>query len=252
MLAKRIIPTILCRGKTAYKGERFVSTRSIGSALGIAQVHARRGVDELCILDIGATAEGRGPDLDLIRELSAGCYIPITVGGGVKTLQDIDNLLRAGADKVAICSAAPDEGFMSAASERFGRQAIVGVIDHRKGMVVVRNGEMALISETFPRGLMAVPYAKLLEEVGAGELIVQSVDRDGAMEGYDLEPVFDVAAAVSIPVIVSGGCSGYADMEAAFKAGADACAAGALFQFTDATPRQAAQYLKGRGVEVRA
>jgi cyclase len=225
-LAKRIVPTILCRGKTAYKGERFVSTRSIGSALAIAQVHARRGVDELCILDISATAEGRGPDLDLVRELSAEVYIPITVGGGVKSLKDIDALLRSGADKVAI-GAAGRTGvqLIDEAAGRFGRQAIVQIVDVWPGQLWEWNQN-------------------------AGEIMLQSPMRDGTMEGYDLEPLRSLVAQFDGPVIISGGCRDYEDMEAAFKAGADACAAGALFAFTDATPKGAAKYLKQRGLEV--
>jgi cyclase len=231
MLAKRVIPTILVRGKTAFKGERFVSTRSIGSASAIAKVHAKRGVDELCILDIGATAEGRGPDLDLVRELSAGCFIPITVGGGVKTLHDIDALLRAGADKVSIRT---EHDLFKPAAYRFGSQAIVGVCDSRTDIQT------------------ASGWCEWLEEHGAGEILLQSVARDGTMCGYDLDLIRAVSAAVSIPVIASGGCSGYDDMAAAFKAGADACAAGALFQFTDATPKGAVRFLKAQGLEVRA
>jgi cyclase len=234
-LAKRIIPTILVRGKTAYKGDRFVSTRSIGSAAAIARVHAKRGVDELCILDIAATAEGRGPDLDLVRELSDGCFIPITVGGGVKTLHDIDALLRAGADKVCIGAATQDRELLRAASARFGSQAIVASLD-------------------VPYGCIWWPYkyrAILLEKDGCGEILLQAMDHDGTMCGYALDLIRDVSAGVSIPVIASGGCSGYDDMAAAFAAGADACAAGALFQFTDATPKGAARFLKARGLEVR-
>jgi len=232
MLAKRIIPTILVRGKTAYKGERFVSTRSIGSALAIAQVHARRGVDELCILDISATEEGRGPDLDLVRELSDSCYIPITVGGGVKSLKDIDDLLRAGADRVCICSG---RGVIPEASQHFGRQAIVYSLD--------------CLETDLPEDAAAA--ARNFEVLGAGEILLQSVARDGTMQGYDLDLIREVSAAVSIPVIASGGCRDYADMLAAFKAGADACAAGALFAFTDATPKGAARYLQKQGMEVR-
>jgi cyclase len=227
MLAKRIIPTILVRGKTAYKGERFVSTRSIGSALAIAQVHARRGVDELCILDISATEEGRGPDLDLVRELSDSCYIPITVGGGVKSLKDIDDLLRAGADKVAI-GAAGRTGvqLIDEATGRFGRQAIVQIVDVWPGQLWEWNEN-------------------------AGEIMLQSPMRDGTMEGYDLAPLRSLVAQFDGPVIISGGCSGYEDMLSAFKAGADACAAGALFAFTEATPKGAARYLQKQGMEVR-
>jgi cyclase len=249
MLAKRVIPTMLVRGRTLVKGERFNGWRSIGHAAQAARVHARRGVDELMVLDIAATAEGRGPDLDLVRELSEGCFIPITVGGGVRSLQDIDALLRAGADKVAVCTAAyEDPQFITQAAEHFGRQAIVCSIDATwvRGQRVVAGRCGVQHWSTSP-----LQAARTLTDAGAGELLLSNVDRDGTMEGYDLALICEVAQAVSVPVIASGGCSGYADMQAAFAAGADACAVGALFAFTDATPRGAAKFLHDNGVVVR-
>lgn len=246
MLAKRVIPTILVRGKTAYKGERFNSTRSIGSALAIAKVHARRGVDELCILDIAATAEGRDPDLDLVRELSEGCFVPITVGGGVRSVDDVHQLLRAGADKVCIGAAMFEvPGLILKASQRFGSQAIVASVDIREGRYYWRNGTMTM---TYSPAREAAWFA---EHAGAGEILLQNIEADGTMQGYDLELVRQISNIVDIPVIASGGCRDYADMLAAFKAGADACAAGALFAFTDATPRGAAQFLRNNHIEVR-
>lgn len=246
MLCKRVIPVILCRGKTAYKGQKFDSSRSIGSALAIARTHAKRGVDELCILDVSATAEGRGPDLDLIRELSDGCFIPITVGGGVRSLEHIDQLLRAGADKVCIGAAVEEvPNLITLASERFGRQAIVASVDVRSnGWVMFRGGDMVMENN-------AVLQANYLEVMGAGEILLQSVDRDGMMQGYDLDLIREVSAAVDIPVIASGGCGTLEHMLEAFKAGADACASGAMFAFTDNTPKGAVKFLKQQGIEVR-
>ena len=245
MLAKRIIPTILCRGKTAYKGKAFDSTRSVGSALAIARVHARRGVDELCILDIGATAEGRGPDLDMVRQLSAGCFIPITVGGGIRKLRDIDDLLRAGADKVAICTGAIEvPNLIEDAASRFGRQAIVACVDSLEGYAVVRSGRIGY-------GQQARIVAQQMDQRGAGEILLASVKRDGMMGGMDLDLIRDVSASVDIPVIASGGCGSYEHMREAFKAGADAVAAGAMFAFTDQTPKGAAWFLKNNGLEMR-
>lgn len=245
MLAKRIIPALLVRGRTLVKGERYDSWRSIGHALQGAKVHARRGVDELMILDIAATAEGRGPDLDMVRELSEGCFIPITVGGGVRSLADIDALLRAGADKVCIGTAAWEvAGLVAQAAQHFGRQAVVVSVDTKAGRLHWRNGTV---------GCDTLPFyaARCAVQCGAGEILLSSVDRDGTMAGYDLGLIREVAQAVDVPVIASGGCSGYEDMLAAFQAGADACAAGALFAFTDSTPRGAAQFLKSHNVEVR-
>lgn len=235
MLCKRVIPTMLVRGRTLVKGRQFSGDRSIGHAQQAARVHALRGVDELLILDIGATPENRGPDLDLVRALSAGCFIPITVGGGVRTLEDIQALLRAGADKVAICSAARDDpAFITAAAEHFGRQAITVVIEHEDGKTVA-----------------PVAYCLEAQRHGAGEIVLQSRTRDGTMAGYELETIEAASHAVTVPLIASGGCSGYADMAEALKRGASGVACGALFAFTDATPRGAAQYLRGAGFPVR-
>lgn len=233
MLGKRVIPSILVRGKTAYKGPGFgaACTRSVGSALAIARTHARRGVDELLILDIGATPEGRGPDLELVKAMSDDCFIPITVGGGVKTLDDIDALLRAGADKVAIGAEARKlhSTLIRDAADRFGAQAIVQIVE-----------------------LHADRHSKY--DLHAGELVIQAVEGEGSMRGYPqiewtLGGIDD--RLFKGPVIFSGGCSGPEDMLAAIRAGADGVAAGALFQFTDHTPRSCAKFLKANGIEVR-
>lgn len=235
-LAKRIIPSILVRGQTAYKGPGFgpACTRSVGSALAIARTHARRGVDELLILDIGATPEGRGPDLELVRKLSDECFIPITVGGGVRTLDDIDQLLRAGADKVAIGAAArePSSTLIDEAADRFGSQAIVAIVEHDLEDLAV----WGTMSAFFPRR--------------AGELVLQSRATEAQMAGYSGLFLAE-AIGMGMPVIISGGCAGPEDMLRAIRAGADGVAAGALFQFTDTTPRDCAKYLKANGVEVR-
>jgi cyclase len=235
MLAKRIIPTVLVRGKTAYKGPGFgpACTRSVGSALAIYRTHARRGVDELLILDIGATPDGRGPDLDLVRQLSDECFIPITVGGGVKTIDDIDQLLRAGADKVAIGAAWRHQApFLSEAVDRFGAQALVGISEHEPRLGF---GEIAIVGDPSH----------------VGELVLQSRDRESGMGGYAIELARVIGLTYGIPLIVSGGCSGPQDMIDAIQSGADAVAAGALFQFTDTTPKDCARYLKANGIEVR-
>jgi cyclase len=244
---------MLVRGRTLVKGEQFNSWRSIGHALQAAKVHAMRGVDELMILDISATAEGRGPDLKMVEELSAGCFIPITVGGGVRSLKDIDALLRAGADKVAVCShAAKYPEFIQEAASRFGNQAIVVGLDVLNGKAAWTNCATG-ITGRMKNGEKwgAVDWAKRFQNEGAGEILLSCVERDGMMQGYDLDLIREVSQAVSIPVIASGGCGSYEHMLEAFKAGADACAAGAIFAFSDATPKGAAMYLKNNGLEVR-
>ncbi len=236
MLAKRIIPTLLQRGHSLVKGIGYNSWRSVGAAQQAMRIHAARGVDELIYLDIAATPDGRGPDFAMVERLTANFYTPITVGGGVRTLADIKQLLAAGADKVAICTAAKlDPDLIQKAAKKFGRQAISVVIE-----VEDRDGPG-----------VAVRKAEKFASLGAGELMVSRVERDGTMRGYDLDLIRAVSRAVGVPVIASGGCSGYEDMHRAILAGADAVAAGALFQFTDCTPRGAAEYLTSKGVPCR-
>jgi cyclase len=246
VLAKRIVPTLLVKGRQLFKGVSFkASERSIGHAAQAVRVHAKRGVDELVLLDITATAEGRTPDVGLVRELSEELFIPLTVGGGVRSCKDIRDLLNAGADKVAIGSAAVEcPGLIPEASERFGRQAIVASIDVQGGRCTYRSGRKRM-----RHGAKA--WARWVEGKGAGEILLTSVDKDGTLGGYDLDLIREVVAATSIPVIASGGCGSYADMLAAIHAGADAVAAGAVFAFTDCTPRGAAKFLRENGVCVR-
>ena len=242
MLASRIIPTLLCRGRQLVKGSQFKSWRSVGVAMQAAKVHALRGVDELIILDIGATPEGRGPDLDLVRELSEYCFTPLTVGGGVRTVDDVNNLLRAGADKVAIGAAATPE-FLDQCAATFGCQAIVVAVDF------YREDRFARLNSYWVDHVDFV--VRVLAASGAGELLITSIDREGTMTGYDLGLIKRASELVNIPVIAHGGCGTYDDMLMAIEAGANAVAAGAMFQFTDQTPKGAAEHLKQHGVEVR-
>ena len=230
MLATRIIPTILSKNGNLVKGEGFKADRIVGNALQAARIHAMRSVDELVIFNLDDDA----PDYDMIRKLTEGCFTPVTVGGGVKSVEDVQKLLKAGADKV--CIGGMDWDLMREASRKFGKQCVMVSIDYGEGGFI--SGWEDGLSET-------------IEDFGAGEILLQSVERDGTMQGYDLELIKAVSEAVSIPVIASGGCSGYEDMYNAIEAGASAVAVGALFLFTDATPKGAAEYLHERGVETR-
>lgn len=244
-LAHRIIPTILCRGRALVKGVGFDSWRSVGLAAQAVRIHQARGVDEVVLLDIAATKEGRGPDLGLVEELAEIMFAPLAVGGGVRTLGDVRALLRAGADKVVIGTAAEEKrGLIQEVAAAVGSQAIVASVDVKDYRVHVRSGQVAT-------PWTAETWAGRCCEWGAGEILLQAIERDGSMRGYDIDMIRDVAAAVDVPVIASGGCSGYPDMREAIAAGASAVAAGALFQFTDATPREAATYLHQVGLEVR-
>ena len=236
---------MLVRGRTLVKGTQFNSWRSVGAAAQAAQIHASRGVDELCILDIGATAEGRRPDLNLVEELTATCFSPISVGGGVRSVDDMRALLASGADKVVICTGHNEvDNLVRDISDTFGAQAVVVAID-------VKHGKYWTRCATHNTECDAVLAARAVEKLGAGEILLTSVERDGTMQGYDLDLIRAVSQSVNIPVIASGGCSSYDDMHQAVKAGASAVAAGALFQFEDATPREAAHYLHEHNIEVR-
>lgn len=240
-LAHRIIPTILCRGRALVKGRGFESWRSVGLAIQAIKIHAMREVDEVCLLDIAATKEGRCADLDLVRELSEFLFMPLSVGGGVRSLDDVKKLLRAGADKVVIGSA---PWAIRPAAEVVGNQAIVASIDVKEGSVYTNCG-------TNRTGISPTRWAQELVLAGAGEILLQSIERDGTGVGYDLELIRAVRDAVRVPIIASGGAGNYQHMLEAIKAGASAVASGAMFQFEDATPRGAAKYLAANGVEVR-
>lgn len=250
MLAKRIIPTILINGRQQVKGKQFKAWRRVGLAAQAVKIHQSRGVDELILLDVMATKEKRGPDLELIKELSDGLFSPLTVGGGVKTVQDVENLLRAGADKVALCTWIMDgrSTLLADCVARFGSQAIVAVVECNKNPLTEYCSTHSGTREWF-----ALPYTQAIRysEAGAGEILLSDVPRDGMMTGYNLGLIRAVSKAVDVPLVVSGGCGSYDDMLEAIRAGADGVAAGAMFQFTDQTPRGAAEYLKEHGVEVR-
>lgn len=242
MLAHRVIPTLLCRGRQLIKGERFASWRSVGVAAQAVRIHQARGVDELMLLDIAATAEGRGPDLALVRELSEACFMPLSVGGGVRSVEDARALLEAGADKVVVGTGGPM--VIEEIASRVGSQAVVASVDVRDGNAWVRSG-------TYKTMHGAVGFASACFQHGAGEILVTSIDREGTLQGYDIELVRAVSDAVGCPVIAHGGAGTYQHMLEAIRAGASAVAAGAMFQFTDATPAGAARYLQDNGVEAR-
>ena len=235
-LAVRIIPTLLARGSKLVKGRRFSADRVVGHVQQAARVHQARGVDELCILDVAATPEGRGPDFAAIEALTAECFMPLTVGGGVRSVEDVAGLLRAGADRVVIKTAYQENfDFLDACAYRFGSQAIVVALDVKEEN----------------KGPIVLALAQDIERRGAGEILLTAMDREGTMEGYDLDLINAVANAVDIPVIAHGGCSGPEDMMAAYGHGASAVAAGALFLFTEHTPRSCALYMDEHGIEVR-
>lgn len=245
MLKRRIIPTLLMRDGMLVKGEKFDSWRRIGPVLPMIRVYESRQVDELILLDIAATPEGRGPDMATIANVAGECMMPLTVGGGVRDLDTIQELLRIGADKVAIGTAFMDVPYLiREAAIKFGSQCLTVTIDVKDGGVTLDCGQRWT---SMPPDIWAA-HAELM---GAGEILLTSVDRDGTMQGYDLDLIRLVSKAVSIPVIAAGGARDYDDFTSAFKAGAHAVAASALFQFTEATPLGAKRHLAEKGIPVR-
>ena len=246
MISKRIIPTILCRGRQMVKGMQFNSWRTVGVAAQAVRVHQMRGVDELVLLDIAATEEHRSPYLDMVADLGSTCFMPLAVGGGVRSVQDVKMLLRSGADKVVIgAEAYRNPHLLKACADVVGNQAIVAAVDVDADGRVRPKGDMMAI------GIDALDLAGLYTVMGAGEILLTAKAREGTMIGYDLDLIVRVARNVPVPVIAHGGCGTYEDMYQALVAGADAVAAGAFFQFTDATPAEAARYLAGQGIETR-
>jgi cyclase len=249
MLKVRVMPTLLFKDVGLVKGVGFDSWRRIGSAMQTVKVYNLREVDELVFLDIAATRDGRSPDFETIDELADECFMPMTVGGGVRSVEDVRRLLQVGADKVSINTAAAERpGLVREVADRFGSQCVVVSIDVR-----LRDGryETATHAGARPTGLGPVEMAVRAEAQGAGEILLTSIDRDGTMTGYDLALVREVAHAVRIPVIASGGAGSYADMASALENGAAAVAAAAMFQFTQQTPLEAKRYLRERGFPVR-
>lgn len=250
MLKVRVLPTLLMREVNLVKGPAFDSWRAVGSPMQSVKVFNRRDVDELILLDIGATPGRREPDYDMVATLAQECFVPLTVGGGVRSVEAIRRLLMAGADKVAINTAAhelPD--LIGEAAARFGSQCVVVAIDYRTHAP----GQRECLSHcgTVPTGRDPVEWAREVERRGGGEILLTAVERDGLMQGYDLETIERVAAAVSIPVIASGGAGSYSDLEAAIRAGASAVSAASLYLFTQATPLEAKMHLAEAGIPVR-
>ena len=251
MLKYRVIPTMLWKNVGLVKGVKFDSWRRVGPVLPAIKVYNLRQVDEIILVDITATSEKREPDYEAIAEFTAECFIPITIGGGISSISHITNLLRAGADKISLntCSFEnPD--LVKIASNRFGSQCIVASIDVRKR----ENGtyECFKNSGMLPTGKEVVSWAKTMEEYGAGEILLTSIDRDGTMEGYDLNLIKLVSSAVTIPVIASGGAGTYQHIYEAISIGrASAVAAASIFHFTEQTPIEAKKYLAEHKIPVR-
>lgn len=250
MLSRRVIACLDVKDGRVVKGTKFVNLRDSGDPVVLAERYEAQGADEIVYLDISATDEGRGTLLDLVRRTAERLFIPLTVGGGMRTVSDIERALRAGADKIAINSAAVQRPeLLTAAASRFGSQCVVSSIDalkHDASWEVYINGGKQRT------GLDAIAWAKGCVALGAGEILLTSIDRDGARSGYDLELVARVSRAVSVPVVASGGAGSAADVADAFvRGGADAALLAGVLHDGTTDIRSVKSALVAAGIEVR-
>jgi imidazole glycerol-phosphate synthase subunit HisF len=250
MLAKRIIPCLDVKEGRVVKGTRFVNLRDAGDPVEIAKMYDQQGADEIAFLDITASYEKRDILIDIVRRTAEEIFIPLTVGGGIRRLDDIRNLLKAGADKISINTAAVrDPHFVERASKRFGSQCIVIAIDAKRkegGWEVYTHGGRN------PTGIDALLWAKQMEEMGAGEILLTSMDRDGTKDGYDIELTRSISESVEIPVIASGGVGTLEHLyEGLVHGKASAVLAASIFHYREYSVSQVKSYLKEKGVTVR-
>jgi cyclase len=252
MLKKRIIPKFLIKDGRLVKGVHFhENIREAGNPVTTAKVYDAYGVDELIFLDIQASLENRQTVIDIISRVSEEIFMPFTVGGGVNTLDHVNDLLKAGADKVSVNTAAiEDPGFIKEAAARFGDQCITVAIDYK----VVSGGKYKVFSHCGHRqtDLDPVEWALRMEDEHCGEIILCSIDRDGTMSGYDLEMIHALSERLQVPIIASSGAGSLSDCMAAFETGASAITVSSMFIFTDHSPIKLRSYLSSNHINVRA
>ena len=260
-LARRIIPCLDVKDGRVVKGINFLELRDAGDPVEQAAAYERQGADELCYLDISASPEGHSTIVDIVRRTADQVFMPLTVGGGVRSIADAERLLEAGADKIAVNTAAiRTPQLVSDIAARFGNQAIVVAVDAKRkargtdedphapydgGWEVYSHGGRT------PEGLDALAWCRQCADLGAGELLVTSMDRDGTGKGYDLELIHNIATTVTVPVIASGGVGVLADLADGLQAGADAVLAASIFHFGKHTIGEAKQFLADRGLAIR-
>ena len=251
MLAKRIIPCLDVRDGRVVKGVNFMNIRDAGDPVELAKYYSDQGADEVVFLDITATVEARKTVADVVERTARQVFVPLTVGGGIRSVEDFTQLLRAGADKISVNSAAvADPQLIARAAERFGSQCVVLAVDAKaRGdggwEVVVAGGRK-------PTGLDLIEWVRQGQALGAGEILLTSMDTDGTKAGFDLPMTKAVVEAVDIPVIASGGCGCLEHFAEVFeKTGCDAALAASLFHFGELTVPQVKDYLRGRGIPVR-
>jgi cyclase len=254
-LAKRIIPCLDVDNGRVVKGVNFINIRDAGDPVEIAERYNREGADEITFLDIKATLDNRGTMVNVVEDIASKVFIPLTVGGGIREVNDVRTMLNAGADKVAINSAAVfNPELIKQATDYFGSQCIVVAIDAKKVSAEgeVDKWEIFTHGGRKETGIDAVEWAKKMERYGAGELLVTSMDRDGTKAGFNIPLTKAIVDAVNIPVIASGGVGNLQHMaDGVLKAGADAVLAASIFHFSEYTIGEAKQYMADKGIEMR-
>ncbi|MGI6730492.1 MAG: imidazole glycerol phosphate synthase subunit HisF [Anaerovoracaceae bacterium] len=251
MLAKRIIPCLDVKDGKVVKGVNFVGIKEMGDPIEYAKEYNKQGADEIVFLDIAATEEGRGTMLDAVRKTAKNVFVPLTVGGGIRSVEDFRELLLAGADKISVNSAAiKNPQLIREASEKFGRQCVVVAIDGKK--TDKGNYNVFISGGKVDTGLDVVKWAKEVAKLGAGEILLTSMDADGTKQGYDMDMLNAVCEAVNIPVIASGGCGQLSHFTELFQnTKADAALAASIFHYGDLTVGQVKKELDKNGIPVR-
>ncbi|MFQ3360813.1 MAG: cyclase [Alphaproteobacteria bacterium] len=255
MLKSRIIPCLDVDKGRVVKGVNFLDLRDAGDPVEIAKIYDLQGADEICFLDITASHEDRGIIFDIITRTAEQCFMPLTVGGGVRTINDVRNLLLAGADKVSINTAAiTNPLFVKEAADKFGSQCIVVALDAKKINKEKENSSWEIYTHGGRNrtGLDVIEFAKKMVEYGAGEILLTSMDKDGTRSGFDIELTNKMSTSVSVPVIASGGVGNLAHLASGIINGkADAVLAASIFHFGEYTILEAKEYMKDQGIDVR-
>jgi cyclase len=251
MLKKRIIPCLDINNGRVVKGINFINLIDAGDPAEQAKIYNDQGADEICFLDISASHENRNTTLEVVKKTTENCFVPLTVGGGVRTIEDINNLLLAGADKVSINTAAvTNENLITESAQRFGSQCIVVAVDAKK----INNDKWEVFTHggRKPTGKDVLKFVKKMEAFGAGEILLTSMDRDGTKKGYDLDLTKKISNSVNIPVIASGGVGSLEHLHQGFKIGkASAVLAASIFHFGEYSIQDAKKYLDSKGITVR-
>jgi len=266
VLTKRIIPCLDLKEGRVVKGTHFVQLRDAGDPVELAKRYNEQGADEVVFLDITASKENRGTIIDVVKRAADELFLPLTIGGGIRSLEDMQQLLRAGADKVSInTSAVQDPTLISRGAERFGTQCIVVAVDVRRNYAMNPDAtpvehpdgrecwyEVVTYGGSRPTGIDAVAWAREVEDRGAGEILLTSMEADGTKNGFDIPITAAISGAVGIPVVASGGVGTLEHFYEGFAAGkADACLAASVFHYGEFTVRQVKEYLHSRGIPVR-